>query len=402
MEDDHAVERGRRLEAADLAALLVGSRVAVGGHDHGHRRLVVPAQVQVGEHPVGRGHQRRQQVRLEARHQHLALRVAEADVELDQLGALLGDHQPGVEHALVRLALGLHGGHGGRDDLVHDPPLHLGRHYRRRGIGAHAAGVRPGLAVADPLVVLRRGERQHGLAVDEREEAGLLAVQEFLDDQGVAGRAELFLDHDGVDGGFGLGLAGGHRDPLAGGQAVGLDHDRDAGLADEAPGGPGVHEAAVLGGRHAVLGAEVLHETLGAFEHGRRGARAEGLDAFVAQAVDQAGDQRRFGPDHDEVDGVALGEGNLALDVFGADRHAVRFLGDPGVAGGAKKSLAQRRGGDLPAQGVLAPAAPDNQDLHAWRYLPSIPKVVDIQAWRAAALWFRSRPSCSMAGDDHE
>ncbi|MCH9035387.1 MAG: MBL fold metallo-hydrolase [Planctomycetes bacterium] len=45
---------------------------------------------------------------------------------------------------------------------------------------------------------------------------------------------------------------------------------------------------------------------------------------------------------HDAVDGVAFGEGDLASEVIGADRHAVRFLGDPGVARGAEKLLAQR------------------------------------------------------------
>ena len=46
---------------------------------------------------------------------------------------------------------------------------------------AHAAGVRPLVAVADPLVVLRRDERQRGLAVAQREERSFLADHAFLD-----------------------------------------------------------------------------------------------------------------------------------------------------------------------------------------------------------------------------
>ena len=50
------------------------------------------------------------------------------------------------------------------------------RHHRGRRVGAHAAGVGTGVAVADALVVLGGGERERGLAVDEGEEARLLAV----------------------------------------------------------------------------------------------------------------------------------------------------------------------------------------------------------------------------------
>ena len=83
---------------------------------------------------------------------------------------------------------------------------HLGRHDGRRRIGAHAAGVGARVAVADALVVLRRGERQRVRAVDEREEARLLAVEELLDHDLGAGRAER-AGEAGVDGGVGLARA---------------------------------------------------------------------------------------------------------------------------------------------------------------------------------------------------
>ena len=50
-------------------------------------------------------------------------------------------------------------------------------------------------------MVLRGGERQHVLAVDEGEEARLLALQEFLDDDLGAGCPE-GAGEAGVDGGF--------------------------------------------------------------------------------------------------------------------------------------------------------------------------------------------------------
>ena len=53
---------------------------------------------------------------------------------------------------------------------LHDAARSSPRHHRRRRIGAHAAGIRARVAVADALVVLRRGERDGGLAVAQREE----------------------------------------------------------------------------------------------------------------------------------------------------------------------------------------------------------------------------------------
>ena len=61
--------------------------------------------------------------------------------------------------------------HGRMDDLVHHALVHRLGHDRRRRVGAHAAGIRPLVAVADALVVLRGGERDRGLAVAQREEA---------------------------------------------------------------------------------------------------------------------------------------------------------------------------------------------------------------------------------------
>jgi hypothetical protein len=62
---------------------------------------------------------------------------------------------------------------------------------------------------------------------------------------------------------------------------------------------------------------------------------------------------------------VALHEIDETLDVVGGDRHAGGFLGDAGVAGRAEQLVAERGGGDGPAERVLAAAAADDQNLHA-------------------------------------
>jgi hypothetical protein len=261
-------------------------------------------------------------------------------------------------------ALGLHGGHGRQDDARHDFRLARLGHDRGGRVSAHAAGVGPAVAVADLLVVLRGDQRQGGLAVDQGEEAGLLALQVLLDDQLGAGRSEGLVEQRGVDRGLGLGQGPGHGHPFAGGEAVGLDHDGDAPVADIGLGRGGFGEAGVGGGRDVVAGAEVLHEALGAFERRRRGARPEGLDAGLGQAVGQAQDQGRLGADHHVVDALLPGEGDQAVDVLGADRHALGLPRDAGVARRAVELVAQRRGRDGPAERVFAPAAADHQNPH--------------------------------------
>ena len=96
----------------------------------------------------------------------------------------------------------------------------------------------------------------------------LLAVQEFLDHDRGAGRAEAVarqhvarrLDRllDGL----------GHDDALAGGEAVGLDHDRRALRLDIGRGLVGVGEALVGGGRDVVAPAQLLGEALASLRAG--------------------------------------------------------------------------------------------------------------------------------------
>src|SRR3546814_9177543 len=53
---------------------------------------------------------------------------------LDELGTVAGDHQAGVEHALVGRALGLHGRHRRADDARHGFLDERRRHHRRRRV----------------------------------------------------------------------------------------------------------------------------------------------------------------------------------------------------------------------------------------------------------------------------
>ncbi len=138
-------------------------------------------------------------------------------------------HQPGVQAAGEADAPPL--------ELVQDGRVHLldelgrRRDAGHRRVGAHAAGVRALVAVADPLVVLRRGERHAHAAVAQGEQRDLLADEPLLDHQRASGIAERAVEHR-ASGLLGLLGRAADDDALAGGEPVGLDH-RAAGHAGE-------------------------------------------------------------------------------------------------------------------------------------------------------------------------
>jgi len=271
MEDlDRRIAARRLGEAADFRALHRLAGISLGGEHDGNRAVRIPAQVEAVEHAVARGQQRRQQIAHQSRQQRLAFGVAEADIVLDELRPLARQHQPGIEHALEGPPLRRHALDRRHDDTVHDLAFERRGEARRGRIGAHAAGIGSGVALADALVVPRRGERQRMRAVDQREEARLLALEKLLDDHFCPGGAEALRHHGLVDGRFRLGDARRHGDALARRQPVGLDDDRRAALADERLRLDRVAEAAIGSGGDAVFGAEILGEALGALERGGR------------------------------------------------------------------------------------------------------------------------------------
>ncbi len=70
--------------------------------------LIIPAQIKITQLAIAGRLQRRQQVRLHPRQQHLALRITEPHIELDQLGPLLSQHQAGEQNPAERHSLAHH------------------------------------------------------------------------------------------------------------------------------------------------------------------------------------------------------------------------------------------------------------------------------------------------------
>ncbi len=212
-------------------------------------------------------------------------------------------------------------------------------------------------------MVLRRGQCDRGLAVAQREKGRFLAGEKFLDDDFAAGFAQAAAEHH-VDGRFGLGDGLRHHHALAGGEAVGLDHDRRAARARIGLGRIGGVEALIGGGRDAVFPAQILGEALGAFEPCRGPGRSERLDAGGFQVVDDAGAERRLRPDHHKVDAMFAAKrdhrpmiGEVEADAFGLPR-------DAGIARRAIEPVGERACRHFPGQRMLAPAGAQQQDIH--------------------------------------
>ncbi len=63
--------------------------------------------------------------------------------------------------------------------------------------------------------------------------------------------------------------------------------------------------------------------------------RSEAQETFCAQHVAQSRDERRFRPEHHEIDGFVLAEGDHGLVIVDVERDQFGVIGDPGLPGAA-------------------------------------------------------------------
>ena len=185
------IDGGRpRGQSVNFRALLRRLRIAIGGHNDGQRGATIPLGIDAVEGAGNRMLEQLEQVAAQSKQDHFGFRVSESRVEFDD-ARISGfvDHQPRIQEAGERRTFARHPVDHRTDDLAHHAVVNCRSHDRRRRIGAHASGVRPGIAVAQPLVILAGCERKHMTAVGHRNEARFLAVHEFLDDdtRGAAG-----------------------------------------------------------------------------------------------------------------------------------------------------------------------------------------------------------------------
>ena len=178
-------------------------------------------------------------------------------------------------------------------------------HDGHRAVNAHAAGVGAKVALERTLVVLRGGHGAHGLAVGKGQQRALGANEHLLDDHGIAGIAKGSAKAL-TDGLLGLRKLGCHDNPLARGQAVGLDDQRGTLLAHIGKSRSLVSKRAVGGRRNAGALHELLGKKLGALHLGALGTRAKAGNTRRAHGIGYARHKRSLGANYHESASVAL------------------------------------------------------------------------------------------------
>ena len=316
---------------------------------------------------------RRQEERREGdrdpRQDRLRLRVAEAGVELQQDRAPIGrQDQAGVESAAeghapagqLRQRGAVEAGH----DLPDEPVVHVGE----RRVGAHAAGVGPAVAVTQPLVVAGGGQGQGEPAVAEGNHARLRTVQALLDDHPRGTVGLVTGGEDCCQRLVRLREVVTDRDPLAGREAVGLDHHAAAGCREGrgvGAGGPQGTERAAAGHGDAGGRGDRVAEGLAALDPGRGRRRPEDRDSRARRGVGHARREGRLRPDDDEVRPQGSGRGSHRGRVGGAHAGVDAHARD-GRQGGAPRHgqdlLDPVLGGEPPGESMLATSSADEED----------------------------------------
>ena len=353
--------RGNRHFKAGL--VLLG--VAIGGQDDAAGGFIGELHFRLGQGPLCGGPHHGEQVAFQKGQHHLGLRVAEAAVVFDHLGALGGQHQAEVQAAPEGPALGLHSPDGGQEDFLHAPGgdglgvIGVGSH------GAHAAGVQPLIVISGPLVVHGGHHGHHGLPVGKGQDRDLRPGEKFFNDHPAAALTEHALLHHGDHGLSGL-LAGlGDDDALAQSQAIGLDHDGHFCRFQIAERRRRVVKALIGGGGDAIFLHQVLGKDLAAFDLGRRGSGAEAGNALLIQSVHRPQHQGVVRGNHGVVHLLLQGEGHNGRDILGPDGDALRVRGDAAIAGQGKNLFHFRVLFQLFDDGVFTAAAADHEKLHS-------------------------------------
>ena len=318
---------------------LDGAGISAGGEDYANGGFRLPGEAAFAEEDGG-------EIGVQAIHERLGLRIAQADIELQDLGAGPGQHEAGVEES------GKAGGFdGGIDDRVQDLAGERCGQDAGIAVGSHAAGVGAGVAIEDGFVILGGFERKDVLSVAIDNEADLFAFQELFDDDRVA---------EGGDGVLGFGAVVRDDDALSGSQAVGFEDDGEGEAIEGGAGFGGVIDGDEGCGGDVSLLQKGLCVHFAALQAGGFGGGSDDAEAGGVELVHDSGDQGRFGTDYGEIDGELAGGG----EVVGTG-EAGGNASDAGIAGHGIEGGAGGSAGEAPSQGVLPPAASDDEYFHS-------------------------------------
>ena len=337
VENLDVVEGGGFGQTGDRHALRVRPRVAARGQNDADGRSRIPVESNLVEPAVAGGEQDIEQVILESQQDRLRFGVAEAAVEFEHLGPGRGQHQTGVQHTAIRRVVAPQRVDNWHENVTLDRDQDFFRGHRGGAVGAHAAGVGSGVALADRLVVLGRFEHVDRSAVDQGQDREFRPLQAFFDDDGGSGLAERAILHDGFEGEQPLGRSLANHDAFSGGQPDRFDHQSLVARCHVVAGGFEILEDAPFGGRDRVLTAERFGVGLVPFDASGRFVRPEDLSSGRLEPVDDSRTERRLGPHDGQGDVVFFGHGEQAVDVAVGHVEIPCDLRGAGVSGGTKE-----------------------------------------------------------------
>ena len=255
--------------------------------------------------------------------------------------------------------------HRRHEDAGLDVGEQFGIDERRGAVGAHASGVRPLVAVIRGLVVLQRRQRDDRAAVGDRHHAHLHAVESLLDQDSLGCGRKLRVATERFDRRERRLPIRAHEHPLAGGEAVGLHHDRHVFTRFEKLAGGGHRpEFSEHRGRHVAAVQNLFAEQLAAFELGCPGRGAEDAQTGRRECVDDPRHERRLGPHDSEIDAAVTGHAHQCGHVGGGNGNVFRDLCRASIARGHEHlgTVAAQ----LPGQGMLPSATAHDQHTAGW------------------------------------
>jgi hypothetical protein len=121
----------------------------------------------------------------------------------------------------------------------------------------------------------------------------------------------------------------------------------------------------VLGGRDPGCLGNLLHPRLRAFEPRGGDVGTEREAPAPAHGLRGARDNRAFRPHDHHVDVEVVGEVRDGIGIVCVDRHAAGGRGDARIPRRGDDFRCARGSQEAPDERVLAPAGPDDEELHA-------------------------------------
>ena len=324
MEYDDIVIYG--VEAGNDIAFMAGCRVPLAGHDDAAGRAWFPVDHIAAQRSPGAGIHDLCQVTVEERQDSLGFRIAETAVEFHDFRAIGGNHQSGIQTALIGNAFFCKALDDRNENRVVYDLDQFRCQYRCRGIGTHAARVGAFVVIEDALVVLGRDHGYNRLAIDKCQEAGFFADHAFFNDDTAAGSAKDMVFHHSVHSidGFFHGLR--HDNALAGCQSIGLYDDRSSHFMDIFFCRITIGKRRIGCCRHMILFHEILGEYLGAFHLGCCLIGAKNGNPLFLAHVSNAFCQGDFRTYDDHVYAFFYSKISNTVQFFYPDGHTFRHV----------------------------------------------------------------------------